>query len=233
MASSWLTNRLYEQPERPVDSATSSAITPALRISVMVICNSQCPTTNSQKPQPIDLANHQPLTTNHQPPTTNHQPPTYQDPPAPPPPLRPPPKPPKPPPPPPPNPPNPPPKPPPRPPKPPPNGPTPLCQPLHGPPPQPRRRRRPRRPAMPLMRITRTISRMKMFPPEPPPCERRRSGVRGAPGMATLRPSPIRPIRRCVPATMPAPYAPCRNRGVISWRIVSPAKPSVMNCSRS
>src|SRR5688572_21974776 len=187
MASSWLTNVLYEQPDIPTPSATSSATTPAFRISVIAKLLST---------------------------TLQH---TYHDPLAPPPPLRPPPNPPKPPPPPPPNPPNPPPNPPPRPPNPPPNGPTPLLQPLHGPPPQRRRPRRPRRPAMPLMMMKRTTSEMMRFPPEPLPDGRRRSRVaRGAPGIATLRPSPMRPMMRCTPATSPAPYAPCRKRGAIS-----------------
>ena len=92
MASSWLTNVLYEQPVRPTASAASSAATPALRISVMA---------NSYRHSYSDPCNTIPSTIN------------LPGPPAPPPPLRPPPNPPKPPPPPPPNPPNPPPNPPP------------------------------------------------------------------------------------------------------------------------
>src|SRR5688572_16315361 len=88
----------------------------------------------------------------------NVQPPVHHgvhhDAPPPPPPLPPPPKPP-----------NPPPKPPPPPnppPKPPPNGPTPLCHPLHGPAPHPRRRRRRVRPAIALITMnSRKIARMR------------------------------------------------------------------------
>src|SRR5688572_21849348 len=175
MASSWLTNVLYEQPDIPTPSATSSATTPAFRISVIAKLLST---------------------------TLQH---TYHDPLAPPPPLRPPPNPPKPPPPPPPNPPNPPPNPPPRPnpPKPPPNGPTPLCQPPQ-PPPQCRRPRLRRRPAITLIRMKRmTMKPTKSRPELLSRC--RDARTRGAPEMLTLRPSAMRPMIRVTAALSPAP----------------------------
>jgi hypothetical protein len=59
----------------------------------------------------------------------------------------------------------------------------------------------------------------------------RRAG-RSRPVIVTPRPCAIRPTIRDVPASRPAPYRPFRNSGRMYSRLVSPAKPSVIHCSR-
>src|SRR5262245_52239069 len=109
MASSWLTNLLYEQPVKGSTAAASRTIRMTVRRFICIGLTSHF----RLRPSPFTFCLFPFKCQFHQPPL------------APPPPLPPPPKPPKPPPPPP--------NPPPPPQPPPPNGPTPLDQPLHGP----------------------------------------------------------------------------------------------------
>src|SRR3954463_4031472 len=210
MASSWPTKRLYEQPESATAAVRAITTTEALRTSPVIVVSID------GRPEGRPL----PSSRDHSIQFTIRDW-TYHPAPPPPPPLRPPPNPPKPPPnPPPPNPP---------PPNPPPNGPTPLLQPPH----PPRRPRRRRRPMIALITMNRTKRVIGPAPPNPGLRCARRSCCLGTPCSVTLRPSAIRPIRRATPACNPGPYRPSANSGAMTWRLVSPANPSVTNCSRS
>src|SRR3954470_9041489 len=219
MASSWPTERLYEQPESATAAVRAITTTEALRTSPVIVVSID------GRPEGRPL----PSSRDHSIQFTIRDW-TYHPAPPPPPPLRPPPNPPKPPPPkPPPNPP--PPNPPP--PNPPPNGPTPLD---HPPPPPQKPPPRPLPPPPPIRLMIRMAMKIQNSVEMPngvpePRCETRR-GVR-TPSSVTFRPCAMRPTIRSVPASRPAPYWPFLNCGAMYSRLVSPEKPSVIHCSRS